>query len=99
MAYLSMIRVPGDADELLQSAYPAMAERMSRIAPKHGLLSHVAAKTDDGLLVINLWESKEGSEAVAREPEIEQARAESPIDQSQVRFEHYDVANVEFPGP
>jgi hypothetical protein len=98
MAYLSMIRIPGDADELLESVYPGMNERMSRLAPKHGIISHVAAKTDEGLLVINLWESKEGSEAVAREPEIQQARQESPVDQEQVRFEHYDVANIHIPG-
>jgi hypothetical protein len=98
MAYVSLIRVPGDADELLESAYPEMASRMSRLGPKHGLISHVAAKTDEGMLVINLWESKEGSEAMFRDPEIQQARQESPVDPEQVRFEHYDVANFQIPG-
>lgn len=97
MAYLSLIRIPGDTEELLQGPYQRMSSNMSAVAPEHGLISHVAAKTDDGLLIVNLWESKEGSEAMARTPEVEQAREQSDIPRDAVRFEHYEVANVEIP--
>ncbi len=94
MAYLTLVRVPGDAEELLEGPYRTMASNMANLGPKHGLISHVAAKTDDGVLVVNLWESKEGSEAMAKAPEIQQSREQSDVPQEAVRFEHYEVANV-----
>jgi hypothetical protein len=98
MAYVSLIRIPGDAEELLESQYRPMSSVMSRVGPMNGLISHVAARTDDGLLVVNLWESKEGSEATFRHPDVQQAIADSPVRREQLTFEHYDVANYDFPG-
>jgi len=99
MAYLTLIRIPGDADELFKTQYEKMSSVMSRVGPENGQLSHVAAKTDEGLLIVNLWESKEGSEAASRDPEVQQAQQsaaqESGISREDVRYEHYDVLNFE----
>ena len=99
MAYLTLIRIPGDADELFKTQYEKMSSVMSRVGPENGQLSHVAAKTDEGLLIVNLWESKEGSEAASRHPEVQQAQQsaaqESGISREDVRYEHYDVLNFE----
>jgi hypothetical protein len=50
---------------------------MAAVGREHGLILHAAAKTDDGFLILNLWPSKEASEAAARDPRrlgvIEQA--------------------------
>jgi len=99
VAYLTLIRIPGDADELFETQYKTMSSVMSRVGPENGQISHVAAKTDEGLLIVNLWESKEGSEAASQHPDVQQAQQEasqeSGISRDQLRFEHYDVLNFE----
>ena len=92
MAYLTLIRIPGNSDELL--ADDTMPRNVERHGPKHGLLVNARAATDEGILVVNLWESKEGSEAMANEPDIQEMRARQ-VDSlpDQVRFEHFDVGD------
>ena len=88
MAYLTLIRIPGNSDELL--ADDTMPRNVERLGPKHGLIANVRAATDDGILVVNLWESKEGSEAMAQEPDVQRMRESQP---GEVRFEHFDVGD------
>jgi len=57
MAVISMMRMSGDTDELAQKLQ-GIAEVGRRLAPKHGGLGTIAARTDDGILVINLWENE-----------------------------------------
>ena len=93
MAYLTLIRIPGNSEELL--ADDTMPTNVERHGPKHGLIVNARAATDDGILVVNLWESKEGSEAMAKEPDIQEMRERqrSGIVPDQVRFEHFDVGD------
>jgi hypothetical protein len=44
-----------------------------RLAPKHGGLVHVIVRTDDGVMMVNVWETDEGRHAMAEEPEIQAA--------------------------
>jgi hypothetical protein len=73
MAVVSMMRIPGDADDLASRFREHLAEVGERHAPKHGGLGSIIARTDDGLLVINLWETEQGRHAMADEPEIQEA--------------------------
>ena len=41
---------------------------MSQVGRDHGLMLNAGAKAEDGFLIVNLWPSKEGSEAAARDP-------------------------------
>ena len=91
MAYLTLIRISGNSEELL--ADDTMAKNVERHGPKHGLIVNARAATDDGILVVNLWESKEGSEAMAQEPDIQEGRERSGVAPDQVRFEHFDVGD------
>ena len=68
-AYLTVARFSGDGDRLLDE-YRKHSDVMSAVGRDHGLILHAGAKTDDGLLVVNLWPSKEGSEAAARDPRM-----------------------------
>ena len=73
MAVVSMMRIPGDPAKLKAAARDNLSGVTERLGQKHGLISSVIAKTDDGLLVINLWEHEEGRHAMAEEPEIQEA--------------------------
>jgi hypothetical protein len=73
MSVVSMMRIPGDADQLEASAREHLGEVTERLGEKHGRILSIAAKTDDGLLLINVWENEEGRHAIAEEPEIQEA--------------------------
>lgn len=72
MPVVSMMRMEGNPDELVEKL-SSVNEVAQRLAPGHGGLLNIVAKTDNGILVINLWENEEGRHAMAEEPEIQQA--------------------------
>ena len=59
------------------------------LAPKHGGLGTIVARTDDGVLAINLWENEEGRQAMAQEPAILEALASAGLPAP--AFEGYEV--------
>jgi hypothetical protein len=73
MAVVSMMRFAGDPDELRAAAQEHVDPVTKRLGEKHGMLANIVARTDDGVLVINLWENEEGRRAMAAEPEVQQA--------------------------
>jgi hypothetical protein len=73
MAVVSMMRFPGDPDDLARRVNETVDPVSSRLAPKHGGLANIVARTDDGILVINLWEHEEGRHTMAAEPEVQEA--------------------------
>src|SRR5688572_8822849 len=72
---VTLMQAKGDPDHLLEQKRTHIDPVMERKAPEYGLISHVTARTPDGLLVINLWESEEGSEQAFQDPEIQEARS------------------------
>jgi hypothetical protein len=73
MAVVSIMKMSGDPDELAAKLREHVRPVGRELAPKHGGLGNIVARTDDGIMVINLWESEEGRHAMAEEPEIQQA--------------------------
>jgi hypothetical protein len=73
MAVVSMMRMSGDPDELSAKVREHMRPVGRELAPKHGGLGNIVARTDDGIMVINLWESEEGRHAMAEEPKVQEA--------------------------
>ena len=69
MAVASMMRMQGDPDDLLEPLQKHVVPVGERLAPGHGGLANVVARTDDGVLVVNLWQTDEGRHAMAEEPE------------------------------
>jgi hypothetical protein len=94
MAYLTLARFSGDPDELLDT-YRQSAKRMSEVGRDHGLILHTAAKTDDGVLVVNLWPSEDASEAAARDPRRLTVLQESGLSTDQIQREHYEVEDYD----
>ena len=67
MAYLTLNHIAGDPDALVED-YRRSSSTMSEVGRDHGLILHAAARTADGLLVVNLWPSPVGSESAKRDP-------------------------------
>jgi len=74
MAILTMFEIHGDPDELMskmESAVPA--EEVQQMAGQHGGISNTVVKTDQGIMVVNQWDSEDGMQAMATEmrPKVE----------------------------
>lgn len=92
MGYLTITRICGDPGELL-AGYRQSSRTMTEVGRDHGLILHAAAKADEGLLIVNLWPSKDGSEAASRDQRRLGVIAEHGLELSQIRPQHYEVAN------
>ena len=74
MAVVSMMRFPGNPDELAAKAREHLYPVSEQLAAKHGgLVTIMARDGDDGILIINVWETEEGRHAMSEEPEILEA--------------------------
>ena len=91
--YISIVRFSGDGDRLLAD-YRDYADTMDGVGRDHGLLLHAGAKTDDGLLVVNLWRSKDDSEAAARDPRRLEVIERAGIMPDQLRREHHELERL-----
>src|SRR5262245_37003651 len=86
VAYLTIARIGGDARRLL-AGYRRTSELMDRVGQDHGLVLHAAAQTSDGLLIVNLWPSQDGSEAAANDPRRLAAMRQEAVRPDQLRKE------------
>ena len=89
--YLTIARFSGDGDRLLDD-YRRYADVMDGVGRDHGLVVNAVAKTDGGFLVVNLWPSKDGSEAAARDPRRVGALKRASIAPDRVSREHHELA-------
>jgi hypothetical protein len=92
MPVVSIMRVSGDPDALAAGIRDHITPVAEKLAEKHGGLLNVVARTDDGLLLINLWQTDEGRHAMAEEPEIQAALSAAGFPAP--HFEGYDVLAV-----
>ena len=69
---VSIMEFPGDPDELMQKmeGIDGVARRK---APDYGGISSTVVKTDNGVMIINMWSTEEGRHQMAEDPEIQQA--------------------------
>jgi hypothetical protein len=87
--YLTIHRLSGDADDLLERKRRHFDPVIGDIAPRYGAILSITAKTEDGLLIVNLWTSAEGPGEFAQVPEVQQAQraSELPAPRSFERYE------------
>ena len=90
MAYLSLTRLAGNPDALL-ATYKRFESTMTAVGRDHSLLIHAAARTDAGLLIINLWPTPDDSRTASQDPRRLAALRGSGLTPDQIEREHYDV--------
>jgi len=69
---VSIMECSGDPEELM-SKMSAVEEVASRKAAEYGGVSSTAVRTDDGIMIINMWSDNEGRHRMGDDPEIRQA--------------------------
>ena len=73
MAVLSVMSIPGNADELVARFAETLEPVGRRRAPLYGGISSTVVRTDDGITIYNLWQTEEGRHKMAEDPEIQAA--------------------------
>jgi hypothetical protein len=95
--YMTVMKISGDPEELVER-YGQSAEIMADVGRDHGLILHAAARTDDGLMVVNLWPSSEESEAASRDQRRIAEVTRHDLDGRQISRDHYELENLQI-GP
>ena len=90
MAYLTIARISGEPDRLLEG-YRRSSEVMDQVGRDHGLILHAGARTAEGLLIVNLWPSKDGSEAASADPRRLSTLEREAVTPGQVHREHHEL--------
>ncbi len=70
MAVLSIMKMSGDSDDLVEKLREHVAPVGRELAPGHGGLGTIICRTDGGVMIVNLWEHEEGRQAMAEEPRV-----------------------------
>jgi hypothetical protein len=90
MAYLTIARISGDPEHLVADYRRAYAV-MDQLGHDHGLILHAGARTGDGLLLVKLWPSRDGSEAAAADPRRLAAMEQAALTPNQFHREHHEL--------
>jgi hypothetical protein len=72
MQVLSIMKMQGDPDEILTNMQE-VEDIAARKAPGYGAISNTVVKTDDGIMIINLWGDEEGRHKLGDDPEMQAA--------------------------
>lgn len=75
MSVLVLVRMTGNTDPLLEAA-DRLAEAFGM---PDGLTAHIAAPTDEGIVIMQLWESEEQRQAANEAPEGREALLQSGL--------------------
>ena len=68
----SIMEFSGNPEEIGQKM-SGIEEVAGRKAAEYGGISSTIVKTDDGVMIINMWANEEGRHRMAEDPEIRQA--------------------------
>jgi hypothetical protein len=91
---LTVIKVKGDTDALID-AFSGAEEVFARKAPELGMIFSCRAKTDEGVMIVNLWPDAESSEKAFQDPEIQEALSSmrEATGGSETERKHYEVVD------
>lgn len=95
MAILTIFEVHGNPEELVALSDETIAPRMLALAAEDGGISNTVVKTDDGIMIVNLWENEEGMKKVSEE--IRPIAREAGMGE-QVGWRQYEVLRHRTPG-
>jgi heme-degrading monooxygenase HmoA len=93
LAIARIISREGDQQEL-ERQYGIISGRMNELPLADGLKAHIALRTDDGLQIINVWESEDHANAAMERPEFQEAMQEAGVSRADMQPKEAEVLNV-----
>ena len=94
MAIARIISRDGDQQEL-ERQYGIISGRMNQLPLADGLKAHIALRTDNGMQIINVWESEQHADAAMERPEFQEALREAGVSRDDVQPKQHEVLNVQ----
>jgi steroid delta-isomerase-like uncharacterized protein len=92
MAVLSVMSIQGNPDDLLARMESTLDPVAARKAPQYGAISSTVVRTDDGIKILNLWETEEGRHRMADDPDVQDAIRAAKIPEP--HFTGYEVLAI-----
>lgn len=93
LAIARIISREGDQQEL-ERQYGIVSDRMNELPLADGMKAHIALRTENGMQIINVWESEQHADAAMERPEFQEALREAGISFADVQPKQHDVLNV-----
>lgn len=93
MAIARIMTREGDQAEL-ERQYGIISGRMSELPLADGLKAHVALRTENGMQIINVWESEEHANAAMERPEFQDAMREAGVSREDMQPKQVEVLNI-----
>ena len=94
---MTVIKLKGDTDTIIERMRE-MQPLMQRVGRENGAISHVSARTDDGVIIVNVWRDEAGSDAAAANPEVQEALGKAMAAGGVEReMRHYEVVEYDIP--
>ncbi|HEY5052911.1 MAG TPA: hypothetical protein VII45_05820 [Solirubrobacterales bacterium] len=87
MAILTMFEIHGDTDKILADHAETIEPIANPLAEENGGLANYMLKTEDGVLIVNVWENEEGMEKVAAAVRPKAQEAGLPTPQNWRKYE------------
>jgi hypothetical protein len=75
---VSMMEFPGDPEQL-RTQMSGVEEVAARKAQEYGGISSTLVRTENGVMIINMWENEDGRHKMGDDPEIRQAVADAGL--------------------
>ena len=93
MAIARIVSREGDQKEL-ERQYGIISGRMNQLPLADGLKAHIALRTDNGMQIINVWESEQHADAAMERPEFQEAMREAGVSREDMQPRQHEVVNV-----
>lgn len=74
MSVLAMVKLNGDPEQLLAAKREYMDPVAGPVFREHGHKAQVVARSEEGLLIFNLWENAAGRDRANADPGMQAAR-------------------------
>jgi hypothetical protein len=69
-----MVKLNGDPDRILEAKTKLMDPAAEIPFREHGHRSQIVARNNDGVIVINIWETADGRDLANADPRMQEAR-------------------------
>ncbi len=93
VAIVRIMKREGDPEEL-ERQYRTVSSRMDAQPLADGLIAHIALRSDNGIQIINVWETEAHSQAAFERPEFQEALREAGLTPADMQPEDYEALNV-----
>ena len=93
MAIARIMSREGDQQEL-ERQYGIISGRMNELPLADGLKAHIALRMDNGMQIINVWDSEDHANAAMERPEFQEAMREAGVSREDMQPKQVEVLNV-----